>query len=88
MVGCVWMSPSTDQIRRDFRRWLEEMGCLGDDDVLSVFSDDETDVGSVFTHLRIGKDIRVTKSTSTGSGNEWVGRAVRPRAEGTVSYHF
>ena len=31
MVGCVWMSPSTDQIRRDLRRWLEEMGCLGDD---------------------------------------------------------
>ena len=34
-------------------------GLFGDDGVLSVFSDDETAVGSVFTHLRIGKDIRV-----------------------------
>ena len=48
MVGCVWMSPSTDQIRRDLPRWLEEMGCSGDDGVLSVFSDDETAGGSVY----------------------------------------
>ena len=29
---------------------------LFDDGVLSVFSDDETAVGSVFTHLKVGKD--------------------------------
>ena len=76
MVGCVWMSPSTDQIRRDLRRWLEEMGCLGDDGVLSVFSDDETAVGFVFTHLKVGKDIRVTKAPPQGQAMN--GLAERP----------
>ena len=82
MVGCVWMSPSTDQIRRDLRRWLEEMGCLGDDGVLSVFSDDETAAGSVFTHLKIGKDIRVTKATPQGQAmNGLAERSVRALKE-------
>ena len=82
MVGCVWMSPSTDQIRRDLRRWLEEMGCLGDDCVLSVFSDDETAVGSVFTHLKIGKDSRVTKAPPQGQAmNGLAERSVRTLKE-------
>ena len=82
MVGCVWMSPSTDQIRRDLRRWLEEMGCLGDDGVLSVFSDDETAVGSVFTHLKVGKDIRVTKAPPQGQAmNGLAERSIRTLKE-------
>ena len=91
MVGCVWMSPSTDQIRRDLRRWLEEMGCLGDDGVLSVFSDDETAVGSVFTHLRIGKDIRVTKAPPQGQAMKGLAeRSVRTLKEQflTISEEF
>jgi len=58
------------------------MGCLGDDGVLSVFSDDETAAGSVFTHLKIGKDIRVTKATPQGQAmNGLAERSVRALKE-------
>ena len=78
MVGCVWMDPNTDHVRAALRNWLQEMGCFGNEGVLSVFTDDEQAVGAVFTHLRIGKDVKVTKAPPQGQAmNGLAERSVR-----------
>ena len=61
MIGCVYMDPSTDVVRASVKKWLLEMGCLGNGGVLNVFTDDESAVGAVFFHLGIGKDVKLDK---------------------------
>ena len=79
MVGSVWMSPNTDHVRAGVQKWLHEMGCLGDGTgILSVNTDGEDAVGNVFTHLQIGKDVRVSKAPPQG-------QAVNGSAERSVT---
>ena len=61
MIGCVYMDPSTDVVRASVNKWLLEMGCLGNEGILNVFTDDEVAVGPVFFHLGVGKDVKVSK---------------------------
>ena len=62
MIGCVYMDPSTDVVRASVKKWLLEMGCLGNEGILNVFTDDEVAVGAVFFHLGVGKDVKVSKA--------------------------
>ena len=75
MIGCVLMEPNVDTVRSNVKRWLLEMGCLGNSGVLSLFTDDEVAVGSVFYHLGVGKDVRVTRASP--QSQEMNGRAER-----------
>ena len=54
---------------------VRRVPCLGNSGVLSLFTDDEVAVGSVFYHLGVGKDVRVTRASP--QSQEMNGRAER-----------